>query len=578
MIPLLVIAAAAAGWFARVPPAAARAPVVRFTVPAPAGAEFDAGSLDFPGAVLSPDGSRLVLVALVGRTPKLFVRPLDRLEATPLPGTDEASNPFFSADGRWVAFTANRKLRKVPLDGGSPLVLADAFWGGGTWTADDTIIYTPTYQQGLWRIPAGGGTATKLTEPDRTQNELGHWWPQVLPDGKHVLFTAYSTPIERSRIAVYDLGTGQIKTVAQGGTYARYLPTGHLVYARTESVVAVPFELSTLSVIGAPVPVVDDVMAESESGMVQISFANNGTMAYVPASLGDVPIQLVWVDRAGVTTPMTAAKRRFFGPELSRSGRRLAVTVTDDNTDLWVYELERDFFTRLTFGAASDFGALWDKDDRRIVFASEQPAFQVFMKPLSSSAAAEPVVAGPNDTIPTSISADGTVLLYTERHPATGDDIMKIALTPGAKPEVVVRTPFSDQQAVLSPDGRWMAYVSDDSGRDEVFVQAFPNGGERWQVSTDGGSQPRWSRDGRELYFANPGRFTAVPILPGSTFAFGKPQGLFQGNFRHIMGVGYDVAPDGKRFIMLQRDPAAPPITVSVVLNWFDELRAKVPK
>ena len=394
-----------------------RLAVVRFTIATPASAEFDRIILSFPSAVLSPDGTRLALVLREGRTSKIFLRTIDRLETVAVAGTEDARSPFFSPDGRWLGFTANRKLKKVPIEGGSPLALCDADWGGGSWASDDTIVYTPTYQAGLWRVPASGGAPVKLTEPDAAQHELGHFWPQVLPGGKHVLFSSFSTPMERSRIAVYSFETGKVQPVVQGGWFGRYLPTRHLLYMRDDSMLAVPFDIQTLRVAGAAAPVVDDVLADKSNGLAQISVASNGAVAYLPASLGDAPAQLVWVDRTGTARTMTTTRRRFSDPSLSRSGRRLAVTIADQSRDVWVYDIDRDQFTRITSGPASEFGALWGTEDKRLVFASEQPVFQVFSKALSTTAVEQPLVAGPNDTVPTSISPDGSVLIYNESHP-----------------------------------------------------------------------------------------------------------------------------------------------------------------
>ena len=411
--------------------------IVRFSVVPPAGTRFMSA---YPAAAISPDGSRIVLVVERGRETYLSLRPVDGIELTKIPGTDGATRPFFSPDGKWIAFTAQQKLKRVPLDGGAPLVICDADWGGGAWGLDDTIIFTPHYASGLWRVPAGGGTPIKLTDPDTAHGELGHFWPQLLPDGKHVVFTGFSTPVERSKISVYSLDTREQRTLVQGGMHAWYSPTGHLVYAGANSIVAVPFDANRAALSGTGVPALDDVDMNPTNGIAQLAVSASGTIAFVRRSDATRQEELVWIDRKGNAQPVIPGRRVYDDPRVSPDGQRLAVTINDGNRDVWTYDLSRGVLSRVTSGAASDFGAVWAPDGRRIAFVSERPVFQIFRKGTAAGAIEEPIVTGPYDTEPTSFSPDGKLLVYTQAQPQTRNDVWVLSIDGDRKATPLVNT------------------------------------------------------------------------------------------------------------------------------------------
>ncbi|MGH8247791.1 MAG: hypothetical protein ACREUU_15330, partial [Gammaproteobacteria bacterium] len=499
-------------------------------------------------------------------------------ELVQLAGTEGADRPFFSADGQWIAFTANRKLKKVSVQGGAPIAVCDSEWGGGAWDSDDTIVYTPAYNSGLWRVPASGGTPEKLTEPDRSKRELGHWWPQLLPDGETILFTRFSTPIQRSRIGLYSLKTRQEQTLIEGGMFARYLPTGHIVFARSNTLMAVPFDARRLRV-GRESAVVDDVAIELSNGLAQASFSANGTLAYIKASTVRGYQRLVWVDRKGNARPILDEVRDFAYPRLSPDGRRLAVSIREkgENWDIWVLDLERGSLTRATYGASADFEPVWTHDGKRLIFVSEQPVYDLYSKAVDGSGGEEPLLAGSVDKHPSSISPDGKLLAYWQNEAEGGSDLWLLPLAGDRKPSLLLRTPFAETQPAFSPDGRWLAYCSNESGRDQIYIQPFPVPGQRFQISIESGRSPVWSRNGNELFFHSGRKVMTVPIKTKPPFVAGTPVVLFEGDFRESSAAAdFDVAPDGQRFLMMQRDAQAPRPEIHVVLSWFEELKRRV--
>jgi eukaryotic-like serine/threonine-protein kinase len=547
-------------------------PPVRFVIQPPAGLEMPVS--EWPAVTLSPDGSRMLITASQDSAhSNIYLRALDRVELTVIEGTKNGFNPFFSPDGRYIAFTADQKLKKLSLAGGQPQTLADTEWGGGTWGANDVIVYTQHYASGLWKVPAAGGKAEKLTEPNVAAGELGHWWPQFLPGGKHVVFTSFSTPVDKSRVMVLSLESGTQRVLVDGANFARVLASGHLLYARASGIAGVPFDLARGEITGPEVPVLDGVSTYFTNGMAQMDIAANGTLAFVPAKEGRANSEIMWLDRQGTMTLAIGASRRHTDMRLSPDGRRLAVTIEDENRDVWVYDLARGILGPVTSGAASEFRPRWTPDSRRLVFASERPVFQIFTKPPLVTAADEPLVVENFDTEPLSISPDGKYLVYSVSSPVTRADLWIRPLEAGGKGKALIASKYADDDGEISPDGKWIAYTSDESGRPEAYVQGFPEATERWQVTTNGAGRPRWSANGRELFFASgaPARLVAVPLAFGAdgSFSAGNPVTVYEGRFED-----YDVAPDG-RILLIRRDPKAPMPSIHVVLNWFNELKAR---
>ncbi len=550
--------------------------VVRAILELPAGA-----ALSYPTLALARDGSRIVVAARQGEKELLFQRSLDNLTFGVIPGSENASRHFLSFDGRWVAFSAGKKMRKIPLDGGPAADITTSEWAGGDWTKDGSVIYTPNYVSGLWMIPAGGGTAKQLTTPDSAQGELAHWWPQLLPDGDHVLFTAFRTPVERARIEVLSLKTGKRTVVLEGGMSARYVTAGYLLYAKNEALYAAPFDLKALKLIGQPVPVIQDLALQLDDGRAGFAVSDNGTLAYVAASTFTPDLDLVWVNRSGVASASVTAPARFSDPTLSLDGRRIAVAIAKpgEAKDVWVLDLARGTRTALTNGGANDFAPMFTTDGNRVIFESERPVFDLYVRSADGSSAATPLLISPFDKLPGSITPDGTLLLF--RHSLVlHREIWTLPLDGTGKPTLLLRSELGDvNYPRIAPNGRWLAYTSNESGRNEVYLTPYPAvTSARRQVSAEGGGAPRWTRAGRELVYRNGRQMMAVSVDPLSG-QLGAPTELFHGAFELDGNSNtYDVTADGARFLMLRRAAGAEPRQVIIVTNWFDELRRLVPR
>ncbi len=528
-----------------------------------------------PYVAISRDGMSLAVVGRRGEEDQVFLRRLDEPDFRPLAGTDGAANPFFSPDGEWLAFTANDSLKKISVDGGAPIALVAARWPGGTWAQDGSIIYTPSYQNGLWQVSAAGGTASQLTEPDTTAGELGHWYPQLLPGGKAILFTNFSTPIDRSRIAVYSLATGEITTLVEGGTYGRYLPTGHLLYVRGGAMMSVPFDLGGLQVRGQAEPVLQQIAVAGPNGLAAVAIAENGTLAYIPASVWYPDRFLIWVDRSGGEELVLEAPALYSDPVLSPDGERIALTIEQGSRDVWVYDIARGVNDRLTSRPSEAFGPIWTADGSRVIYSAEEPQFDLFWRAADASAPEEALLTSPNDKHVGSITPDGNVMLFNENNP--DPNIWTLRLDGSGERTPVINTPFGESNPQVSPDGRWLIYTSTQSGRFEVSVVPFPDvTTSRKRISTDGGGASRWTRGGREIVYRNGKKMMSATFDP-ATGDVGIPTVIFEGPYAYSsFSPNFDVTPDGQRFLMVKIPPESAPREISVVLNWFVELKAKV--
>jgi len=572
---VLFAALAAWGWL-RHPAAAASGDIVRAILELPQGT-----SLSYPSIALSRDGSRIVVSANQGGKSILLQRSLDQLDFTVVPGSEDGVRPFLSPDGKWVGFAAGKTMRKVPLEGGPAADVAATNWAGGDWTDDGTIVYTPDYKSGLWRVPAGGGTPEQLTTPDSAQRELAHWWPQVLPDGEHVLFTAFRTPLERSQIEVLSLKTGERTVLLEGGVSGRYVTAGYLLYAKQEALFAVPFDLHRLEVTGQPVPVIQDVALEAEDGRAGFAVSDDGTLAYIAASTFAPDLELVWVTRQGHASASIIPPGRFDNPALSPDGRRVALAIArpGEAKDVWVLDLARGTRTPLTSGGANDFNPLFTPDGQRVIFESEQPVFDLYARASDGSGAVAPLLTTPYDKMPASFAEHGRVMLF-EHHLLPHNQIWTLPMDSAVAATSLLASETGDLGLPrVSPNERWLAYTSNESSRREVYLSPYPDPTRaRSQVSTDGGNEPRWTRGGRELVYRNGERMMSVSVDPTSG-KLGAPVELFHGDYVSTdYDQAYDVTPDGERFLMLHRPPGTEPRQVIVVTNWFKELERLVPK
>jgi Tol biopolymer transport system component len=564
-----------------------RQPVTRTVINLPPGQQL--AGLDIgPALALSPDGAHLAYVASQGGTQQLYLRAMDSLEAKPISRTEGAVNPFFSPDGQWVGFFAGGKLKKVSVSGGAAVTLGDAAQPhGASWGSQGMIAFASTFNGVLQQVSNAGGTPLPLTRLER--GDVSQRWPEFLPDAKAVLFAAGPIAINfiNAQVAVQSVGTGERRNVIPRGMYPRYAPSGHLVYAQGGSLMAVPFDPQRLTATGAAVPVVEGVLQSLSSGAAQYSISANGSLVYVPGSIQSAQLRLVWVNRNGAEQPLAAAVHSYLGPRLSPDGRLVAVTITGQDSQVWLYDLSRETLTRLTFEGNTNFNPSWTPDGKRMAFQSnkEGSAGNLFWQLADGSGGLERLTNSEYNQVPHSWSPDGQLLAFVEVNPTTGLDIWVLPMgdprTPGlAKAQPFIRTPFDEGGPRFSPDGRWLAYISDESGRFEIYVQPYPGPGGRRQVSTEGGTEPVWNPNGRELFYRGGDKMMAVDIVTQPTFSAGKPRMLFEGQYvpAPVTFSNYDVSPDGQRFLMIKaNEQESAPTQINVVLNWFEELKQKVP-
>jgi serine/threonine protein kinase/Tol biopolymer transport system component len=556
-------------------------PVSRAVIPLPQGQQL-AGLDSGPSVALSPDGTHLAYVASQGGSQQLYLRMMDTLEAKSIPGTEGAVNPFFSPDGQWVGFFGDGKLKKVSISGGAALTLGDATKPyGANWGSRGIIAFVPSNGSGLQQVSDGGGTPQPLTRLEK--GELNHLWPEFLPGGKAVLFAAGSTSFNftNARVAVQSVGTGERQNLVQLGTNPRYAPSGHLVYAQGGSLMAVPFDPQRFAVTGVAVPVIEGVLQSPVSGAAQYSFSATGSLVYVPGGIQSNQSKLVWVSRNGAEKPLSALARAYRGPRVSPEGRRVAVSITEQETQVWLYDISRETLTRLTFGGNVNNNPSWTPDGKRIAFeSSKEGPLNIFWQLADGSGGLQRLTTSEDVQVPHSWSPDGQVLAYAEATSTSGYHIWMLRMS-DRKAQPFHRTQFDEAVPRFSPDGRWLAYVSNESGHSEIYVQPYPGPGGKWQISTEGGREPVWNRNGRELFYRSGDKMMAVEITTQPNFIVGKPRMLFEGRYRPTPATSpnYDVSPDGQRFLMLKpvEQEQAAPTQINVVLNWFEELKEKVP-
>jgi eukaryotic-like serine/threonine-protein kinase len=577
------VAAGATVWFA-MRPASGR--VIRTAIPTAGATALSVGN-NGPHLTLTPDGSRVVYRG----AGQILVRALDQLEPRALTGLGAPQSPFTAPDGQWLGFFDGQSLNKVTITGGPPVPVAqvDGLFRGATWGTDGTIVFATSASTGLQRVSSAGGEVTVLTTPDLARGEADHLWPEFLPDGHAVLFTitAANGGLAAAQIAVWDLRTGTETVLLRGGSHARYLPTGHLVYGAGGSLWAVRFDLRRLAVVGAPVPVLTSV-AMTVAGGVEAAFASNGTLAYLSGITLAALTQrtLVWVDRQGREEPLAAPPRAYLQPRLSPDGTRVAVSSADEEQDLLVWDLSRATLTRLTFDPGLDQAPLWTSDSQRLLFSSARagPGQMLYVQPADGTGSATRLIESGNPQFATSISPDGTHVLVYETTQTRGRDLRLLTLGPTPRVESLLETQFDERGGVISPDGSWLAYESNSSGRYEIYVRPFPAVGDGlWQVSTAGGVQPLWAPRGRELFYVAPdGALMGVSgEVRGASWSSGGPARLLEG--RYFTGGGsvirqYDVTADGQRFLMIKDRSANADSSpqIIVVQNWLEELKRLV--
>jgi serine/threonine-protein kinase len=528
-----------------------------------------------PSIAISPDGRQLAYVGGLGAERRIYVRPLDGFQSRAIGDTHDPLTVFFSPDGKWLGFYGEGKLSKIDLDSGRPIALCDAPNPyGASWGPREEIVFAPGPQSGLWRISVEGGSPSPASRLDPARDEVSHRWPQVLPDGRSVLFTIV-TGKGIQRIGHLSLQTGEHRVLLEGGSFARYVPTGHLIYVSEGGLVAVPFDVDNQKPPGRAVPLLEEVTATSLYGSAHFDFSLDGTFAYVPGGL-DAERSLVWVDRSGAARLVTDKRRAYEDPRLSPDGRKIAVTIKEVATHIWLYDLERDALMPLTSGLEEDQAPLWTVDGESVVHRRGLPS-SLFWASADGGASPERLTSSTYDQWPGSWTSDGKTLVYWENSAASGFDVGLLKMDGERTVEPLLQTPANEFAGALSPDGRFLAYVSDESGRPEIYVRAFPDLGKKVQVSNEGGRQPVWARDGREIFYRNGHRLMAVAVSTESGFHSDRPAVLFERRFSGPLfrNPQYDVASDGRTFLMVEEEF---PTRIHVVLNWFEELENRVPR
>ncbi len=568
---------------ARVPSEPASGIDGHFTIELPADAALVTSDVPATSAgpiAVSPDGRQVVYVAPNGRGTRLVVRALNDLTPRALPGTDGARMPFFSPDGASVGFFADGKLKKTQLSGGTPVTLADTPGpGGASWGAGGEIVFAPA-NDGLFAVPDAGGTPRRLTTLDAAAGDDNHYWPQVIGDGRLVLFTVIAWSRETTEIALVNLDTNERSLVQEDAAFARYIPgpdgvAGHLVFVRDEALMAAPFDPDRAEHAGTPIAVTGGVRA------AQFAVSESGVLVYAPSTGAAPDYSLVWVDRKGTVTPITDLPRGYEDLHLSPDGRRVALTIEESGPDspahVWLADTDQGTLSRLTFeGFSRD--PVWSPDSQSVVFGSKRGdgVFGLYVQPADGSASAELAWASPVPIWPDpqSWTPDGRTVVFTTKGADTRDDIWTLSLDDGtARPWLA--TPAVEWGGRLSPDGRWVAYNALEGGREEVYVQPYPGPGVKRLVSENGGINPIWSSDGRELFYRRGDELLVVNVDTSNGFSVGKPTVLFSGRYR-LTGRDYAVSPDGTRFVMMLANEPRTTGSMRVLLDWWQTLDARL--
>jgi serine/threonine-protein kinase len=572
------------------------APLERFVITTP---------VDAPPAFRAPvgviamsrDGAHLVYRSsppaelITATNGRLYLRARGQLEPTPMRGTEGAMSPFFSADGQWIAFGSgiDFTLKRISVQGGPAQTICpiEGLLLGGTWGTDDTIVFATANSNGLRRVPAAGGVPQLLTKVDPTSGESAHGWPDFLPDGKSVVFTSWTGSAERSRISVVSLADGHVSVLISGGTQPHVTPTGHLLFAVGGAVQAVRFDPVRRSIAGSPVPVVEGV-AIATAGAAHYAVAADGTLVYVSGTSGPSipPRTMFWVDRQGGQEAINVPPGAYTYARLSPDGTRVALDARDRQNDIWIWDLKRETLLRLTTDPGFNRGPVWTPDSQRVAFSAQRQGAggNIYWQAADGSGVPERLTVSETIQTPSSFSPDGKRLVFMT--PLTPPTNLGVLSLDDHKEALLVDTSFDELNGVLSPDGRWLAYQSNESGSYEIYLAPFPDvHASKRPVSTGGGTRPLWSQDGRELfYYVEPGTIMAVPMTPGADLTLGRPAVVVKGPYASPRNSGrhYDVSRDGKRFLLLKDVETSgstkpPPPEIRLVLHWLNELERLVP-
>jgi serine/threonine-protein kinase len=565
------------GWNLKPSPRSATRAVARLTVPLGADEEIDPA---YPAISVSPNGAHLVYVARRGGVRQLYLRPMNGLASKVLVGTEDARAPFFSPDSQWIGFFAEGKLKKIPVTGGAPQILCDAGRMGGSWGPNDIIYLSGAGRDrsGLWQVSAKGGAPQPFTTLQ--PGEISHRWPQVLPGGDAVLFTSRTGPgFDERQVQLQRVSSGERRIIVHGDT-GYYVSTGHLVYVQPETgaLLALPFDVTRMEVgTAAPVTIADGILSGPEGA--HYAFSGDGLLAYV-GGLDNVDDRTpIWVDRSGKTEPLTAPGRPYEILRISPVDDQVALGTRGAKYDVLIYNFARGDITKVVSEGSNQF-AIWTPDGKRLTYrATRAGTRNIFWRMADGSGLEEQLTTGKGTHTPGSWSPNGQVLLFTDS--SLGRDILAYKRSDQKTERFLAMPSINEGVPQFSPDGNWVAYVSDESGREEIYVTAYPGPAQKVPISTDGGKEPVWNPNGRELFYRSGSKMMAVDIATQPAFARSRPRELFRGDYVPMAGPGsnYDVSRDGRRFLMIQRSARenATPTQIVVVLNWFEELKRLVP-
>jgi serine/threonine-protein kinase len=543
---------------------------------------------------VSPDGRTIVYSAEVDGQSQLYRRDLDRFDALPIAGTEGASNPFFSPDGQWLGFFTRDQLKKVPLAGGSPRVICDirglVFFSPlttfgratATWAENDLVIFSAgrwsgdLSRSGLYKVDVNGGEPEILTRLDSVSGERNHIWPQTVPGSELVLFTVDTNSATGYAVEVVSLVDGTKTRLIDDGAAATYAATGHLIFMDDffTRLVAVPFDLESLQILGARVPLIEGIRTDLSIGY---SLSAAGTLVHVPRGATEGEYVLLRVDRQGRVLPLLDQPGSWTQPRISPDGSKLLVREVANECQLWIYDLERGVLSRFTF-EGDNHSAEWSHDGRYIVFGREtEDGRELYQKLADGSGPADSMAPGGNDRLPQAWSPRGDLLVFSDVHEKTGFDLMVLPVTGAGGPSPLANSEFTENGGTISPDGEWVAYSSDESGRHEVYVRRLKRAGGKTQISKEGGTGALWSHDGSEIFYSSSNRMMMVEVTTDPDFRARQPQELFRGNFAWDRSQNYDISPDGEWFVVTQESGSASLTSeIRVTLNWLTELDSLV--
>jgi serine/threonine protein kinase len=553
-------------------------PVMRFAIDLPLTTPLVGGAST---VAISPDGKNFVYLALSEGNPVLFLRPLDSFAAHPLTGSENASDPFFSPDGQWIAFFANGYLKKISIFGGVPQNICSipGFMRGGFWSHENQIFYG-NINDCIYMVPANGGTPVPATHLDSTQGEISQRFPQLLPDGQTVIFTVKNntmTSFNDALVVTENIHTHERKVIVRGGAYARYIPTGHIIYVRGSTIYALPFDPNTLTVAGSPLPVEEGGMLNPLSGDANYGVSNTGVLLYAPlGSYSGTDLDLQWIDRQGKQSSVIDTTGAYGDGTISPDGEKLAITIRAANDDIWVYQFQRKTLSRITFGGGNSDFPIWTPDGKNVIFASERgTTWKLFSKPWDGSGK-ETLLSNDVETDPNSwesISPDSKYIAY-----GSGGDIWLLPLDETRKPQQFISTPANEINPSFSPDGHWLSYISNESGQNELYVVPFPQRGGKYQISTNGAGfaiPPKWTSDGKSLLYVSGHQIMEVAVTLSPSFDYSAPKKVIDlpDSWNGYFGA---FTPDGKKFMMGTTKTGPVALSkVNIVVGWFGELKKK---